>query len=73
MNQEQINDIMAKGMKPYQRRRALAGKGDNVYLIDACIKAIKNAVEWIEDDRFGEKYINEDWYWAMKDLLGIIK
>jgi len=73
MNQEQINDIMAKGMKPYQRRQSLAGRGDNAHLLDACIQAIKNAVEWIEDDRFGEDYINEAWYWEMKDLLRSIK
>lgn len=70
MDQEQINDIMEKGMKPYQRRQALAGRGDNTHLLDACIQAMKHAVEWIEDDRFGEEYISENWYWEMKNLLG---
>jgi len=71
MDQEQINDIMEKGMKPYQRRQALAGRGDNTHLLDACIQAMKHAVEWIEDDRFGEEYISENWYWEVKNLLRV--
>lgn len=35
----------------------------------AMIEAMKEAVEWIEDDRFGDDYIQESWYHKMKELL----
>lgn len=36
----------------------------------AMVEAIKDAVEWIEDDRFDDDYIAEDWYHKMKAILG---
>jgi cell division septum initiation protein DivIVA len=35
----------------------------------AMLEAIKEAVEWIEDDRFDDDYIMEDWYHKMKHIL----
>ena len=37
--------------------------------LDALRDAIIVAVEWIEDDRFGDDYIMEDWYHQMKSIL----
>jgi len=33
------------------------------------LEAIKEAVEWIEDDRFDDDYITEEWYHKMKNIL----
>ena len=35
----------------------------------AMLDAIKEAVEWIEDDRFDDDYIMEEWYHKMKNIL----
>lgn len=45
---------------------------NNARLIAAApdmLAAIIDAVEWIEDDRFDDKYICEDWYHKMKSIL----
>lgn len=45
---------------------------NNARLIAAApemLGAIIDAVEWIEDDRFGDDYIMEDWYHQMKSIL----
>jgi hypothetical protein len=49
-------------------RYARAESSERIKELEAvCIEA----VEWIEDDRFDDDYIGEDWYHAMKKLLGV--
>lgn len=36
---------------------------------DQLRKALDDAVVWIEDDRFGDDYIMEDWYHAARAAL----
>ena len=33
------------------------------------LEAAKMAIEWIEDDRFDDEYISENWYHEMKAAL----
>jgi hypothetical protein len=37
--------------------------------IPALLNSIKEAVAWIEDDRFDDAYISEEWYHKMKNIL----
>ena len=55
MKQEDINDLLR-----HRKHNSIS---------DKTITAMKKAVEWLEDDRAGADYINEDWYWEMKELL----
>ena len=55
MKQEDINDLLR-----HRTQKSISGK---------TISAMQKAVEWLEDDRAGDKYITEEWYWEMKELL----
>jgi len=72
MNQEDVNDLLWKGTPTWRKEQILAAKGINSDFIRKSMVAMKKAVEWIEDDRDGDEYIMEDWYWEMKDLLSTI-
>ena len=55
MNQEDINDLLR-----HRKQNSIS---------DKMIAAMKKAVAWMEDDRWDDDYISEDWYWEMKELL----
>lgn len=46
---------------------------ENIDLIPEMISSIKEAVAWIEDDRFDDDYISEEWYHDMKAILDKLK
>lgn len=69
MNQEEINDLIWQGTPEWKKRQLLNQKGTNSQFASEAIVAMQKAVEWIEDDRADESYINEEWYWEMKKLL----
>ena len=73
MNQEDVNDLLWKGTPDWRKRQILKAKGVDADFARKAMIAMKDAVEWIEDDRFGENYISEDWYWQMKELLKTVK
>jgi len=50
--------------------RAQTMKADGIQAeAPSMLEAIKEAVEWIEDDRFDDDYITEEWYQKMKNIL----
>ena len=55
MKQEDINDLLR-----HRKHNSIS---------DKTTAAMKKAVEWLEDDRAGDDYISEEWYWEMKELL----
>jgi len=61
MNQEDINDLLKK---PEWRKLQ-----SNSYFSEKAISAMRKATEWLENDRWDDGYINEEWYWEMKELL----
>ena len=61
MNQEDINDLLNT---PEWRKLQ-----SNSYFSEKATKAMKKAVAWMQDDRWEDDYISEEWYWDMKELL----
>ena len=55
MRQEDINDLLR-----HRKHNSIS---------DKTTAAMKKAVEWLEDARWDDDYISEEWYWDMKDLL----